>query len=357
MEYKGIIQNSIMQKGQPATADSMMLEGFTAPLTATVIERLESAGVQIAGRIGASEFGASECQGDGSLDNKTGVCPLSYGTLSYGRIFNTSCQENRPPDTPDFALCNDYTGAISRSAAGQGLYYIHPTYGSVSRYGLIPSVSSMDQIGVLCKSPEVGFKVLGLIAGYDPRDGVMRDNKSQITNHKSKIREGKLQSTNYKAQIREGEFKSEYINIFPQIMQILCCAELSNNISRYDGIKFGYRAKGYGSLRELYTKSRTEAFGEDVKLAAVIGAMVLSQENYMRYYDKAMRLRRLIKDSLEFDKYDVIETGCPLLSRLCGLPSLSTPEKVYIADAGREDVLVAIGESVNGNERTAGEAL
>ena len=77
----------------------------------------------------------------------------------------------------------------------------------------------------------------------------------------------------------------------------------------------------------------------------------------MRYYDKAMRLRRLIKESLEFDKYDVIVTGCPILSRLCGLPSLSTPGKVYIADVGCEDVLEAICDGFNGNEGTAGEAL
>ena len=317
MGYKGFIQSSIMQKGQPATADSLMLEGFIAPLTATVIERLEAAGMQIAGRIGTSEFGV----------DKTGDGSLSY--FANGEA--------------DFVLCNDYTGVISRAAALQGLYYIHPTYGSVSRYGLIPSVSSMDQIGVLFKSFDVGFQVLKIIAGYDSKDGVMVEDKSQIINHKS--------------QIREGKFETEYSKIFPQIMQILCCAELSNNISRYDGIKFGYRAKGYGSLRELYTKSRTEAFGEDVKLAALIGAMVLSQENYMRYYDKAMRLRRLIKDSLEFDKYDVIETECPLLSRLCGLPSLSTPEKVYIADAGREDVLEAIGKDIDDSERAVGETL
>jgi len=357
MNYKGILQSSIMQKGQPATADSMMLEDFIAPLTATVIEHLESAGVQITSRIKTSEFGASGLfgtqgtQGDGSLVFS------AHPDKNSDLLLRT--QENRPPvfDNPDFALCNDYTGTISQAAAGQGLYYIHPTYGSVSRYGLIPSVSSMDQIGVLCKSPEVGFHILKLITGYDSRDGVMIEDKLQSANHKAQERDDKSQSKIYKSRIRKCEFESEYSEIFPQIMQILCCAELSNNISRYDGIKFGHRAKGYSSLQELYTKSRTEAFGEDVKLAAIIGAMVLSQENYTRYYDKAMRLRRLIRDSLEFDKYDVIETECPLLSRLCGLPSLSTPEIVYIADAGREDVLETISKDICGNEKTAGEEL
>jgi len=156
-------------------------------------------------------------------------------------------------------------------------------------------------------------------------------------------------------QMQVVEFELKYSDVYTQIMQILCCAEFSNNISRYDGIKYGYRAKDYGSLHELYTKSRSEAFGADVKLAAIIGAMVLSQENYTQYYDKAMRLRRLIRDSLDFDKYDVIvspEHKKPvplcLCSRLCGLPSVSTPEGAYIADAGCEGVLETVCEGIKG---------
>jgi Asp-tRNA(Asn)/Glu-tRNA(Gln) amidotransferase A subunit family amidase len=165
-------------------------------------------------------------------------------------------------------------------------------------------------------------------------------------------------------------------------MQILCCAELCNNISRYDGVKFGYRASGFRGLNELYTKSRTEALGPDAKLAALIGAMVLSQDNYSRYYDKAMRIRRLVKESLGFDKYDLIilpagdGTGTcgdtpaaarqssangneedsagttagkatalaqGALPRLCGLPAVTVPYQkgaiTLIADTGREDVL------------------
>jgi len=359
-----------MQKGVPATAGSKMLADFISPIDATVVTRLEAAGVQIVGRCDVGEFGVDGLFGS-SVDGKTGGQVHCLGRTQDSVPVPLSCL--LADSEADFILCNDYIGAISLAAAKQGLYYIHPTYGSVSRYGLIPAVSSMDQIGVLCKKPVVGFEVLKMITGFDSKDGVMIqriNDKGQMTNDKGQMTNNKEYTADagtdepspcLKPRKRDSE---KYSEILPQIMQILCCAEIGNNISRYDGIKFGYRAKGYNGLHELYTKSRTEAFGEDIKLAAVIGAMVLSQENYMRYYDKAMRLRRLIRDSLEFDKYDVIINdkgqmtndkgqeksqtekwnsfyNLLTLSRLCGLPSLATPEGVYVANTGRDDILEA----------------
>jgi len=320
MKYNAVIESSIMQEGQPATAGSKMLEDFVSPIDATVTLRLVSAGIRIVGRADMEEFGLSLTE-----------AVKTYETVDFvadGRA--------------DFALCNDYTGAVGYAATERGLYYLHPTYGTVSRYGLIPSVTSMDQIGVLFKEPEVGFNVLKVIAGYDPKDGTMK--------HSGGCGERCPAETPDLASIRMAGFKPKYFEVYTQIMQILCCAEISNNISRYDGVKYGYRAKEYSGLNELYTKSRTEAFGADIKLAAILGAMVLSQENYLRFYDKAMRLRRMIKDSLEFDKYDVIKTDCPILSRLCGLPSLATPGNVYIAGAGREDFLEVLHGELSGGD-------
>ena len=327
MGYIAVLDSSIMVKGQVASAGSKMLAGFVAPFDATVVERLGAAGVDIAGHCESSEFGAGglfDIEGDLSSCNSLtdAVCGLTE-RIENGEV--------------DFALFNDYTGAVSRTAAAYGFYYIHPSYGTISRYGLIPAVTSMDQIGVLCKIPEVGFEALKLIAGYDSRDGVMRSDASGVE-------KGEEPSLNFEIDIITME--TDFSSVYSQVMQILCSAELANNISRYDGIRYGYRAKDYNGLQELYTKSRTEAFGADVKLAAILGAMVLSQENYVRYYDKAMRLRRLIRDSLEFDEYDVIVTKCPVLSRLCGLPSLTTPEHVFIANAGCEELLTAASRGV-----------
>ena len=331
MGYTTMLEKSIMQKGKSATTSSKMLENFISPIDAFVVERLESAGVVILGRADMDEFGLCGLFGGGAGGvGDDVVCAID--SVINGKV--------------DFALCNDYTGAVSRIAGEFGAYYIHPTYGTVSRYGLIPAVGSMDQIGVICKSPKVGFEALRIIAGYDAKDGVMSpDGAARVIKEKSKSLDGSLQCIEFEdwiASNARNDGGTDFSNIYTQLMQILCCAELSTNISRYDGIKFGHRSKEYNGLNELYTKSRTEAFGEDVKLAAILGAMVLSQENYNRYYDKAMRLRRLIKDSLEFDKYDVIVTRCSVLSRLCGLPSLTTPEKVYIADVGREDILESV---------------
>ena len=334
MSLNVILDSSIMVKGQPATAGSKMLADFIAPFSATVVERLEAAGVSIAGRVESSEFGVGGLFGD---EERGAVSSQAHNDIerAFSLVLNGET---------DFALFNDYTGAVSRAAASCGLYYIHPSYGSVSRYGLIPSVTSMDQIGIVCKSPEVGFQALRLIAGYDSRDGVMLSGEGA-----GESKGAEEPSPCFEIDVVALE--TDYSDVFPQVMQILCCAELGNNISRYDGIRYGFRAKDYNGLNELYTKSRTEAFGADVKLAAILGAMVLSQENYARYYDKAMRLRRLIRDSLDFDSYDVIVTKCPILSRLCGLPSLTTPEHVYVASAGCEDVLEAASKAVKSGDK------
>jgi len=327
MSYSAMVDSSVMQKGKPAAAGSKMLENFISPIDATVVTRLEAAGVSIVGRADMDEFGAG-----GLFDGGGTRCAAAL------------IAENKA----DFALCNDYTGRISLEAAGQGICYVHPTYGTVSRYGLIPAAASMDQIGIVCKTPEDGFRALKIIAGYDAKDGVMCAEKAKeraAANPENSAKEAKIV-----------EYKPMYEDCIKQVMQILCCAELSNNISRYDGVKFGYRAKQYNGLHELYTKSRTEAFGEDVKLAALLGAMVLSHENYAKYYDKAMRIRRLIKDSLIFEKHG--DGSCALrckhgadsytsanllrISRLCGLPSVTTPDCTYVADAEGEGLLEMI---------------
>jgi len=340
-----VLENSIMQKGKAATAGSKMLDNFIAPFNSTVVERLESAGIEITDRFDADEFGIS----------------CLFGESSSRLIESVSKFKN---SKNDFVFCNDYTGAISLAAAAKGLYYIHPTYGTVSRYGLIPSVSSMDQIGVLCKNPGDGFRTLKIIAGYDDKDGAMIcdiSERNKKINSDSRLDSQSPVSINIEDIVDRSCFVDDnfsnnrtrhcdrLIKDCTKVMQIICSAELSNNISRYDGVKFGYRAEKYDGIHELYTKSRTDAFGDDIKLAAIIGAMVLSHGNYNRYYDKAMRLRRLIKDSFDFNNYDVIVTKedadnkksalLLMISRLCGLPSFVTKECIYVANAGQEDIL------------------
>ncbi|MCL2391159.1 MAG: amidase family protein [Oscillospiraceae bacterium] len=340
-----VLEDSIMKKGSPVTAGSRMLADFISPIDATAVTKLESAGVTILGKMRMDEFGV------GGLfpSLETSSCSGAAAAVADG--------------VAAFALCNDYTGAVSLEAAALGLYYIQPTYGTVSRYGLVPAVASMDQIGIICKSLVEGFRALSIISGFDDKDGVMQaeqrldnDNAQPMEHPEHKLRIAlpkNVFSDNFDSisshllerlgDVEIVDIELKYSELYAPVMQILCCAEFSNNISRYDGIKFGYRTKEYTSLQELYTKSRTEAFGLEVKLAALMGALVLSQENYTRLYDKAMRIRRLMRDALQFDQCDIIAAPFPCLSRLCGLPAVTMPcggnALTLMVAPGREDVL------------------
>jgi aspartyl-tRNA(Asn)/glutamyl-tRNA(Gln) amidotransferase subunit A len=345
-----------MHKGHRAAAGSRILENFISPIDAEVKARIEAAGICILGKTKMDEFGAGGLFGNSELSSGA-VAAVADGTAS-------------------FALCNDYTGAVGVQAAASGVCCIRPTYGTVSRYGLIPSVPSMDQIGIVCKTPAEGFRFLPVIAGHDPKDGAMLTwnpefgfaPSSEFRIPHSAFRIGVATNVpgcgedmsaiaEFSGAFKKVDVELEFAGVYAQVMQILCCAELSNSISRYDGVKFGYRASGFGGLRELYTKSRTEALGINAKLAALLGAMVLSQDNYMRYYDKAMRIRRLIKESFKFDEYDIIALPagpphnlaayCPAL---CGFPAVTFPYKggaiLLIADAQCESSLQLALEAV-----------
>ena len=342
-----VLEDTIMQKGRPAAAGSKILENFISPFDATVVSRIEAVGMTILRKANMDEFGVAGLFPDAVSKGSGAVSAVADGVAAA-------------------ALCNDYSGTIRRQAAALGLCYIHPTYGTVSRFGLIPAAPSMDQIGVVCRDPQEGFRILSVIAGNDLNDGAMLPPSQSQAQPTGKITIGvpanvfaqasdAAAAAEFAKSFDRVELELEYFGVFAQVMQILCCAEISSNICRYDGIKFGYRAEGYRDLRELYTKSRSEALGRDAKLAIVAGAMVLSQGNYENYYDKAMRVRRLIKQSLEFGKYDAIlmpvSGAGPLdglalnaLPQLCGLPSVTVPiggGLTLIAEARREDVLLS----------------
>ncbi|MCL2046736.1 MAG: amidase family protein [Oscillospiraceae bacterium] len=363
----GVLEDSIMHKNQLVAAGSKIMDGFTSPIEATVVSRLEEAGIGILGKTCMDEFGI-------------------MGLYAKELNFTSGAVEVVATGVADFALCNDYTGYITSQAAAKGLYYLHPTYGTVSRYGLIPAVASIDQIGIVCKEVEVGFRVLSIISGYDSNDGavlrelgIRNEEFAELGIRSEELGVGELTVAvprnldTGSVDVSELEFLHQHYNtvdielpyfeVYGQIMQILCFGEISCNISRYDGISFGYRASDFSDLDDLYKKSRTEALGEGAKLAALIGSMVLSEEYYEKYYEKAMCVRRLVKESLEFDKYDgIIMPACPVMAtipwqlelhalpRLCGLPALTIPNEVggytIIANAGREDRLNKIVEKI-----------
>ncbi|MCL1843596.1 MAG: amidase family protein [Defluviitaleaceae bacterium] len=316
-----VLEDVIMQKGLKVRAGSKILEGFVSPFTATVDQKL-SGKYEITGRVETNEF----CIGgyyDSSEEEKN-FCAID--AVKSG--------------SAEFALCNDIFGNYRRFSPKAGCCYIHPTYGTVSRLGLVPITQSMDSIGVLCKNIADGLTLLAQIAGNDPKDGAMFPEISyDYAASAGKIRIGIPQNVfasaekttsdaanSLAAEFEKTNIKLEYFDVYSQVMSILTSAEICNNISRYDGIKYGYRAEDFRGVEDLYVKTRTQGLGADAKLAAILGCLVLSQDFYDRYYNKAMKIRRLIKDSLRFDSYDLIVLPCCVageLAALAGLPACS----------------------------------
>ncbi|MCL2376852.1 MAG: amidase family protein [Defluviitaleaceae bacterium] len=324
--YTVFLEDSIMQKDTLVTAGSKMLENFVSPFDATVVKRLSESQFSLAGRVIMDEFGIPSLIFEGN-EPLGAVKAVADGTASH-------------------ALCNDLFGKYRKQATENGCCYIHPTYGTVSRFGLIPLASSMDQIGVVCKNLHDGFALLSQIAGKDPRDGAMFPEESYNYAPTSKnIRIGIPKFVNietienFAKNFQTIDIELAHFEAYKQVMYILSCAEISNNISRYDGVKFGHRATSFRGLDDLYIKTRSEGFGADVKLTAIMGTMMLSQKQYAPYYEKAMKIRRLIKESLKFDTYDIIAMPCKIsddpyenlalyaLPTLAGLPAVSFAHK------------------------------
>ena len=296
---KFMMQDNIMVKGLPCTAGSRMLEGFAAPFSATVYEKCVAAGLEFAGHVVGDELGIA-------------------------RLFDHSQKEETDPAVTailerrcDAVLCNDIFGKLRRQGPQNGLTYVHPAYGTVSRYGLVATVSSMDQIGVLCRTVEDAAAVLNVISGHDPRDGT-----TLLPNA------GPLQETT----VAGSEFCSNMHPSLPfSVFYILAAAEICNNTTRFDGVKFGYHAEAKG-LEEVYVRSRSEGMGRDLQLASLVGCMVLSKTHYNGLYDKAMRVRCMLKDSynalLDENNMDALGAlGFFAIPALCGLAAISMPGK------------------------------
>ena len=273
-----MMQDSIMVAGQICTGGSKMLHNFKAPFSATVYEKCRKNGMEFSGLTLPSEF---------SIDSLFDESDPRDDAI-------TAILENRC----DAVLCNDVFGKLRRQAPQNGLIYIHPAYGTVSRFGLMPTVSSMDQIGVLCRTLNEGLELLSIISGHDENDGT----SLPAVSYRFHADEKKETPTIGKASPSLPLISSatgielKYSELFAPVFYILATAELSNNTTRYDGVKFGYRAEGVDEIDDLYLKSRSDSFGRDLQLASLVGCMVLSHEHYDNLYHKAMQIRRLVHD-------------------------------------------------------------
>ncbi len=310
-----VADDMILTKGIPTTAGSKMLEGFESLFNSEALDRLTSKGYGLVGKAKVGEFNI-DLLGETAFN----------GALVSDGIIKSASAEVLKADEADVALMMDVNGSVRRAAAQNGLVSVKPTYGTVSRYGTIPTACSGETVSLMAKSVDELRKALATVQGYDSKDGTSLPESMYVTDTATPKKvavlvdmcdgidadvKAKLDSTvaTLKANgIEVVEVSNSVIVASKVAWNILMCAETCNNVSRYDGVKYGYRTPNFTNLDELYMNSRTEGFGELIKTAILFGSETLSTDNYMKVYDKALRTRRLIVEAFNelFKEFDAV---------------------------------------------------
>jgi aspartyl-tRNA(Asn)/glutamyl-tRNA(Gln) amidotransferase subunit A len=322
------LKDNICYKGHRVSASSKILEGFESLYSATVVERLLAEDAIIIGRLNCDEFAmgsSNENSAYGAVKNPHNSSKVAGGSSggSAAAVAADLCQ---------VALGSDTGGSIRQPAAFCGVVGLKPTYARVSRFGLIAYASSFDQIGPLTKSIEDAAIVTEIIAGKDENDStrssVSVSNFSNLEGSVEKkhiayfkeyidtpgldpeIKENFLQLIeSLRAEGHTVEEQSfSHLDVIIPTYYILTTAEASSNLARFDGVHFGYRSPNAHDLESTYKMSRTEGFGEEVKLRIMLGTFVLSSGYYDAYYTKAQKVRRLIQERTKavFEQFEFI---------------------------------------------------
>lgn len=324
------LEDTISSKGMKTTVGSKMLKDYIPPFDATVVEKLLDEDAIINGKIDVKEFGV----GKEIQSNIARVIKLDQADISIGV---------------------DACGEMRIEASRCGLYALKPTYGTISRYGVIGSAPSLEQIGIIGRSISDIEKVFYTISGGDERDSTTfawQDIASKYIKDIKTIKIGLIKEYIEDADPRIKEeidktieelkslgFSIKYLEIpsvkyAPAIYNILQAAEFSSNMGKFDGVLYGYRTKEYKDTEDFYKKNRTEGFSIDVKKRILFGNFVLSEDNYKDYYEKSQRIRTLITQEVKegFKEVDILlspvieeDSKYTLLANLVGRPSLSLP--------------------------------
>jgi len=358
------IKDNICTKGIKTTCASKMLEEFVSPYDATVVEKLiNENGMINLGKLNMDEF-AMGASTEYSAIHKT-FNPWNLNCVPGGSSGGSAAAvaANEVP----WALGSDTGGSIRQPASFCGVVGLKPTYGLVSRYGLVAFASSLDQIGPITKDVEDSAILLNLIAGHDERDSTSYDReKVDYTKALKKDVKGlrigvpkeyfgdgidkEVKEKLEKAIEKYKEMGAEIVDVSLDIAEyalaayyIIACAEASSNLGRYDGIRYGYRSPNYDSLEDLFINSRTEGFGSEVKRRIILGTYVLSSGYYDAYYKKAQKVRTLVKKEFDkaFEKCDVLLTPTsPNVAFEIGTKS-NNPLEMYLADICTVSVNIA----------------
>ncbi|MCQ2525289.1 MAG: Asp-tRNA(Asn)/Glu-tRNA(Gln) amidotransferase subunit GatA [Lachnospiraceae bacterium] len=372
------IKDNMCTEGMLTTCSSKILSNFVPTFSSEAVINLEKAGAVVIGKTNMDEFAmgsTTETSYYGVTRNPRNPEHVPGGS-SGGSAAAVAAQECF------FALGSDTGGSIRQPASYCGVVGLKPTYGTVSRYGLIAYGSSLDQIGPLCKDVTDCATILETIASHDPKDStsmkredtnfteaLVKDVKGmKIGIPKSYFGEGLQEDVKAAVlavadKLKElgaevEEFDLAHVKYAIPTYYTIADAEASSNLERFDGVKYGYRAQDADELHRMYKKSRSEGFGPEVKRRIMLGSFVLSSGYYDAYYLKALRVKALIKKAFDdaFAKYDIIlgpvaPTTAPKLG--C---SLSNPMQMYLGDiytisvnlAGLPGISVPCGTDSNG---------
>ena len=348
------IKDNMCTKGLLTTCSSKILYNFVPTYTAEAVLNLEKARAVILGKTNMDEFAmgsTTETSAYGVTKNpwNTGHVPGGSSGGSCAAVAAEECS---------YALGSDTGGSIRQPSSFCGVTGIKPTYGTVSRYGLIAYGSSLDQIGPIAKDVTDCATILEAIASHDVKDstsvqredydftsalvddvrgmkiGIPRDYFGDGLDPEVKVAVlGAAKKLEEKGAIVE-EFDLSLVEYAIPAYYVIACAEASSNLARFDGVKYGYRTEQYDGLHNMYKKTRSEGFGAEAKRRIMLGSFVLSSGYYDAYYLKALRTKALIKQAFDkaFEKYDVIlgpaaPTTAPKLGE-----SLSDPLKMYLGD-------------------------
>ena len=348
------IKDNICTRGVRTTCASKILGEFRPPYDAAVAEQLAGAGCVCIGKTNMDEFAmgsTSETSFYGPVKNPwdTGRVPGGSSGGSAAAVAGRSCW---------YALGSDTGGSIRQPASYCGVTGVKPTYGTVSRYGLIAYASSLDQIGPLGRDAADCAAVLDLLQKKDGRDATSLEGDyghllAGLTGDVRGLKIG-LPADCFGEGL-DGEVRAAVLAVAEGLRArgavveecalpimdyvvpayyIIAAAEASSNLSRFDGVKYGWRAEGYEDLTELYSKTRTEGFGAEVKRRILLGTFVLSTGYYDAYYKKALQVKAIIKRAYDeaFEKYDLLLTPvAPTTAPRLG-ESLSDPLKMYLSD-------------------------
>ena len=357
------IKDNMCTKGVKTTCGSKMLENFVSPYNATVMEKINSEDMIMLGKLNMDEFAmgsSTEYSHFHPTKNPWNLNKVPGGSSGGSAA---AVAANLVP----WALGSDTGGSIRQPASLCGIVGLKPTYGLVSRYGLVAFASSLDQIGPITKDVRDSAMLLNLIAGHDEKDttsievekkdytkalqkdvkglkiGVPKEFYGEGINPEVKASLEKAIEEYKKMGAEVEEFSLDIANYALATYYIIACAEASSNLGRFDGIRYTYRTPEFKNLRDLYKKSRSEGFGPEVKRRIILGTYVLSSGYYDAYYKKAQQVRTLVMNEFNkaFEKYDVIVTPVsPTTAFKLGERS-TNPMEMYLADICTVSVNIA----------------